>query len=268
MEPTVLRLAEAHDPFARDDVSERDRQEQTLELGLQQATLARTERVLDQARDLDCLTQAVYFEARSESPRGQAAVAQVVLNRVKNPSFPKSVCAVVYQGASRPGCQFSFACDGSMRRGLERSAWQRARKVAARAMAGVIVADVGSATHYHTTAVSPAWGARMLRVTQVGLHVFYKFNPNARYLQRAAEPAILVSAPAPAQPQLRLAVAMSAPAADAASSSTPAAGVEPSAPTPAPAQAAPKLQGSGSPAGLTPASDTAKASPTATTTAS
>ena len=79
------------------------------------------------ASELDCLTQAVYFEARGETPRGQAAVAQVVMNRVNHPAFPKTVCGVVYQGAARStGCQFSFACDGSMRRGREAAAGARA----------------------------------------------------------------------------------------------------------------------------------------------
>ncbi|WP_293376140.1 cell wall hydrolase [Phenylobacterium sp. SCN 70-31] len=127
--------------------------------------------------ELECLTSAVYYEARGESDRGQAAVAQVVLNRVKHPAFPGSVCAVVYQGAGRKGCQFSFACDGSARRPREPLAWDRARAVATRALAGVIQADIGAATHFHTTAVSPVWAPQMLRVANVGAHVFYRFAP-------------------------------------------------------------------------------------------
>ncbi|HYG27968.1 MAG TPA: cell wall hydrolase, partial [Caulobacteraceae bacterium] len=103
--------------------------------------------------DLDCLTEAVYYEARGEGAAGQAAVAQVVLNRVRHPSFPKSVCAVVYQG-----CQFSFACDGSTRRARERGAWNRAREVASKALAGAVAANVGNATHFHTVHVAPQWG--------------------------------------------------------------------------------------------------------------
>lgn len=133
--------------------------------------------------DLDCLTTAVYYEARGESPRGQAAVAQVVMNRVKHPAFPKSVCAVVFQGAGRKGCQFSFACDGSMRKHREILAWNRARDVATRALAGAARAEVGAATHFHTTAVSPMWAPHMLRVANVGAHVFYKFAP---YRSRSA----------------------------------------------------------------------------------
>jgi spore germination cell wall hydrolase CwlJ-like protein len=166
---------------------------------------------LNRNRELDCLTQAVYFEARGETPRGQAAVAQVVLNRVKHPAFPKTVCAVVFQGAASHGCQFSFACDGSMRRTREAGAWDRARKIAARAMSGVVLADVGSATHFHTTGVSPVWGPRMLRVSQVGLHVFYRFNPHARSFDAAPERAVFTSLPAQAMSPnapLRIATAM------------------------------------------------------------
>ncbi len=130
---------------------------------------------LDASRDLDCLTQAVYYEARGETPSGQAAVAQVVLNRVRHPAFPKSVCSVVFQRAFGV-CQFSFACDGSMRRGREPGAWSRARKVASRAIAGYVMPSVGNATHFHTINVSPGWGPRMVRVDQVGLHIFYRFG--------------------------------------------------------------------------------------------
>jgi hypothetical protein len=134
-----------------------------------------------------------------------------VLNRVKHPAFPKSVCAVVFQGAAHPGCQFSFACDGSMRHSRERGAWDRARKIAARALSGAVLADVGSATHFHTTGVAPGWGPRMLRVSQVGLHVFYRFNPRARALEATPEQAVFASLPdgplAPGTP-LRIATAM------------------------------------------------------------
>ena len=98
-------------------------------------------------------------------------MAQVVLNRVRHPSFPKSVCAVVYQG-----CQFSFACDGSTRRGREAGAWNRAQRIATKALSGAVVANVGNATHFHTVNVSPNWGPSLMRVGQVGLHIFYRFS--------------------------------------------------------------------------------------------
>jgi hypothetical protein len=158
--------------------------------------------------DLECLTEAVYYEARGESVRGQAAVAQVIINRVKHPAFPKSVCAVVFQGAGRRGCQFSFACDGSMRKRRESAAWTRAREIASRAMSGALRAEIGSATHFHTTAVSPGWAPQMLRVANVGTHVFYRFSPYR--LRRASEPqppverAVLTADTSGQTPELRL----------------------------------------------------------------
>jgi hypothetical protein len=144
-------------------------------------------------RDLDCLAQAVYFEARGESPAGQAAVAQVVLNRVRKAGFPKSVCGVVFQGSARGvGCQFSFACDGSMNRGRETGAWSDARRIAARALAGAVMTAVGDATHFHTIHVTPGWSDDLRRVTQVGLHVFYRIGqpaPRTVLAQTASEPA-------------------------------------------------------------------------------
>jgi hypothetical protein len=84
---------------------------------------------------------------------------------------------VVFQGSyTRTGCQFSFACDGSMRRSREPGAWKRAQKVAARALSGAVMSEVGAATHFHTTGVAPGWGPRLLRVAQVGMHVFYRFG--------------------------------------------------------------------------------------------
>jgi spore germination cell wall hydrolase CwlJ-like protein len=188
--------------------------------------------------DLECLTEAVYYEARGESARGQAAVAQVVMNRVKHPAFPKSVCAVVFQGAGRV-CQFSFACDGSMKRRRESVAWSRARDIAGRALSGALRAEIGSATHFHATAVSPAWAPQMLRVANVGTHVFYRFSPyrlrNAPAAQPAVEHAVLTADAAGPSPELRLMPALlekavteslepvSAPAAPAAVAATGAA---------------------------------------------
>ncbi|HEY3696953.1 cell wall hydrolase [Phenylobacterium sp.] len=128
------------------------------------------------AGELDCLTQAVYYEARGEPASGQAAVAQVVMNRVRHPAFPKTVCEVVYQGAKTHGCQFSFACDGWTETPHELGAWRRAREIAARALVGVVAPQVAGATHFHTAGVAPGWGPNLLRVAQVGLHVFYRFG--------------------------------------------------------------------------------------------
>ena len=206
LDPAALKLARAHDQFAADDPRE-PVQGWPSAMGDRAAAGHRIS-ALESARQLDCLTQAVYFEARGETQRGQAAVAQVVMNRVANPNFPKTVCGVVFQGAAQSavghGCQFSFACDGSMRHGLEAEAWDRARQVAERALSGRVLADIGGATHFHTTAVQPDWGPQMLRVAQVGLHVFYRLNPHAP-LNPAADHAVFVSLPAAPAPNARLA---------------------------------------------------------------
>ncbi|MBA4048614.1 MAG: cell wall hydrolase, partial [Sphingomonas sp.] len=111
----------------------------------------------DYGRALNCLTTAIYYESASEPDAGQRAVAQVILNRVRHPAFPATVCGVVYQGSERAGCQFSFACDGAMARIPSRSGWARALHNAALMLSGTVEAQVGTATHYHTYAVTPAW---------------------------------------------------------------------------------------------------------------
>jgi cell wall hydrolase len=126
-------------------------------------------------RALQCLTQAVYYEARSESEDGQRAVAQVVLNRARHPAYPNSVCGVVYQGSERAtGCQFTFTCDGSMNAAIEPYAWERARRIAAAALRGEVYRPVGLATNYHTTAISPYWAPSLVPQIVVGAHIFYR----------------------------------------------------------------------------------------------
>ncbi|MDB5694318.1 MAG: hypothetical protein JWO81_3381 [Alphaproteobacteria bacterium] len=126
---------------------------------------------------LECLTAAIYYEARSESDDGERAVAQVVLNRVRHPAFPKSVCGVVYQGSTRStGCQFTFTCDGSLSRPRQPFAWARAQKIAAAALAGYVFGPVGLATHYHTTAIHPWWADAMSKAVTIGAHIFYRWN--------------------------------------------------------------------------------------------
>jgi spore germination cell wall hydrolase CwlJ-like protein len=129
------------------------------------------------SRDLDCLTAAVYYEARGETAAGQAAVAQVVLNRVRHPAFPKTVCGVVYQGVhTGNGCQFSFACSGAIGRPHEQAAWRRSQEVAIHALEGGVMSAVGDATHFHAARAGASFGRGMTRVAQVGLQVFYKFS--------------------------------------------------------------------------------------------
>jgi spore germination cell wall hydrolase CwlJ-like protein len=131
----------------------------------------------DRMRSVECLTAAVYYEAGSESLDGQRAVAQVVLNRVRHPAYPNSVCAVVFEGAQRAtGCQFTFTCDGAMRRVPSVAGWARARKVAEAALAGKVYAPVGYATHYHTNWVVPYWSESLVKVANVGTHIFYRWS--------------------------------------------------------------------------------------------
>ena len=137
----------------------------------------RARAAIDKMRSLDCLTTAIYYEAASESDDGQKAVAQVVLNRVRHPSYPNSVCGVVYQGSERiTGCQFSFTCDGSLARKPSISAWLRARRIAASALAGEVYAPVGMATHYHTYQVLPTWASSLVKSAVIGAHIFYRMN--------------------------------------------------------------------------------------------
>lgn len=134
----------------------------------------RGQTALDDARALLCLTSAIYYEAASESEEGQRAVAQVILNRVRHPAWPNSVCGVVYQGSDRPGCQFSYACDGSMARLPMASAWQRAARIARDALAGAVFAPVGLATYYHTLRVNPDWNRPLTITAVIGQHIFYR----------------------------------------------------------------------------------------------
>ncbi len=130
---------------------------------------------VDRARALDCLTSAVYYEAATEPTLGQEAVAQVVLNRVKQPNYPKSVCGVVYQGSTRrTGCQFTFTCDGSLARLPVNALWQKAERVASRALDGKFEIDLGPITHYHTYWVNPYWSSSLVEVARIGAHVFYQ----------------------------------------------------------------------------------------------
>jgi spore germination cell wall hydrolase CwlJ-like protein len=136
-----------------------------------------TEGVLDEARAVDCMTAAIYYEAGFESTDGQRAVAQVVLNRLRHPAFPKTVCGVVFQGADRPtGCQFTFTCDGALARKPDDEAWARARKVAEAALNGYVMKKVGEATHYHADYVAPYWSPNLVKLAVVGQHIFYRWT--------------------------------------------------------------------------------------------
>ncbi|WP_332836117.1 cell wall hydrolase [Flavisphingomonas formosensis] len=122
----------------------------------------------------DCLATAALYEAGADV-RGQRAVMQVILNRVRAPGFPKTVCGVVYQGSQRKtGCQFSFTCDGSRQRRPERTGWVDARLRARHALAGTVFKPVGMATHYHTDWIVPYWISSLDKIAKVHSHIFYR----------------------------------------------------------------------------------------------
>jgi spore germination cell wall hydrolase CwlJ-like protein len=151
-----------------------------IQLPMPKPPLSPAQRLELQGKDYDkaekCLAQAIYFEARNEPARGQQAVAQVVLNRVFSPHYPKDVCSVVYQNAHRHlSCQFTFTCDGKPERVTERGAWARANRIAVQALnARVWLPDVNKATHYHAAYVRPHWIRDMKLLVRYGLHIFYR----------------------------------------------------------------------------------------------
>ena len=133
--------------------------------------------VVSKGRALECLTQAVYYEAASEGVDGGRAVAQIVLNRVHHPGYPSSVCGVVFQNSERTtGCQFSFTCNGSLARIPVPYIWARSRVIASEALAGRVFAPVGHATHYHADYVLPYWADSLDKVTVIGRHIFYRLR--------------------------------------------------------------------------------------------
>ena len=127
-------------------------------------------------KEQKCLANAIYFEARGESLRGQAAVAQVVLNRVRNPTYPNTICGVVYQNENlKNRCQFSFACDGKKDRITSPANYKVAEQIAMAVTAGkIFLPEVASSTHYYAQYVSPRWARSMQKMKKIGLHIFYR----------------------------------------------------------------------------------------------
>ena len=122
-----------------------------------------------------CLTEALYFEARGESPRGQFAVAEVILNRVRSPRYPDTVCDVVREGQGRRGaCQFSYVCDGKPEVVAEPAAWEQVGKIARLTLDGEAAPVTMGATHFHTLQVRPTWAQVFPKTAQIGTHVFYR----------------------------------------------------------------------------------------------
>lgn len=131
----------------------------------------------DRRRALRCLTQGIYYEAALEPTEGQEAVAQVILNRVRDLNYPNSICGVVFEGADRTtGCQFSFTCMGALAQPPVGWAWKRSQTVAERMLAGRVATKVGTATHYHADYVYPWWATTLNKLTQIGAHIFYRWK--------------------------------------------------------------------------------------------
>ncbi|MGB5078001.1 MAG: cell wall hydrolase [Sphingorhabdus sp.] len=162
---------------------------------------------------IDCLTSAIYYEAGNETGQGQKAVAQVILNRVRHPAFPNSICGVVYQGSERStGCQFTFTCDGSLSRRPARDRWENARLVAIGAISGAVEPSVGMATHYHANYVLPYWAPSLDKISQIGSHIFYRWKGSwgkrRAFLQMVALEEEEASAALPEQPLGELGVGL------------------------------------------------------------
>lgn len=141
----------------------------------------------DHDQSLICLAQAISYEAGNESIAGQEAVAQVVINRLRHPAFPKSICGVVYQGSMRKtGCQFTFTCDGSLRRPRSAQSMAIAMEIAKRVLAGSTSPLVRGATHYHADYVAPYWAPSLVKIATIGAHIFYRM-PGAPDTPAAAD---------------------------------------------------------------------------------
>lgn len=129
----------------------------------------------DLEKERRCLVEGIYYEARGENAKGQLAVAEVVLNRVLSGRYPSTICGVVFQGAKAGRCQFSFACDNSMKHPRNKVAWRKAQRLAHYVLSGQVNKSIiGTATYYHASYVSPYWAPSMVEVAKIGQHVFYR----------------------------------------------------------------------------------------------
>jgi len=129
-----------------------------------------------------CLSEALYYEARGEGAGGQKAVAEVVFHRMNHGNYGHSICAVVYEGKDKPGCQFSFACNGDIRRPKQMSAWHQSEKLAAAILTGQVALKnaTGGALNFHAISVLPDWADTLEKTTQIGNHIFYRNAPRSR----------------------------------------------------------------------------------------
>ncbi|MGZ4032950.1 MAG: cell wall hydrolase [Tumebacillaceae bacterium] len=121
-----------------------------------------------------CLAEVMYYEARGEGEEGEKAVAEVVFHRMAAGDYGKSICAVVYEGTDQVACRFSFACDGSQKKGKSEQAWRAAQLLAARVLTGEVMLrdETGGAVNYHAVYVRPRWARDLTRTAQIGNHIF------------------------------------------------------------------------------------------------
>ncbi len=155
--------------------------------GLKTFEIGAVSRADDVAAQTQCLAEAVYYEARSERTTGQLAVAEVIMNRVRDHRYPNSICGVVYQGATRTtGCQFTFTCDGALDKQPRGVRWQAAQTVAAHVIMGLNELKTGGATHYHATYVNPVWNSGLVRTRQIDTHIFYRFPRGGEWASATA----------------------------------------------------------------------------------
>ncbi len=164
----------------------------TVSLNLDLDTHEQLSQAEFQTDEHQCMAEAIYYEARSETRSGQKAVGEVILNRVASKHYPNTVCGVVYEGSERStGCQFTFTCDGSMDKNPYGNHWARSQEVATTVLTGGFTPFTNRATHYHTTDVKPVWAGNMRMTKRVGSHVFYRFAPR----DYSPSSPIMVSAP-------------------------------------------------------------------------
>lgn len=173
--------------FARDPVSAvsplaaMERDQAALD-GLRRFDRLHTARAEDMSQQTQCLAEAVYYEARSESLFGQISVAEVIYNRVRDHRFPDTICDVVYQGSTRTtGCQFTFTCDGALNREPRGWRWEQAQTVASHVLLELNEPLTAGATHYHATYVDPVWNSGLIRTKKIGRHIFYRFPRGAEW---------------------------------------------------------------------------------------
>lgn len=147
----------------------------------------RTSSIVEQAvmkkllKEHRCLSDALYYEARGEGEKGQKAIAEVIFARLQKGKYGHSICAVVYEGAGQPKCQFSFTCNGALHRPKQAGAWTKAQQLAARILTGeeLLKNATGGAINFHAISVDPVWAGELAKTAQIGNHVFYK-QPKAR----------------------------------------------------------------------------------------